>query len=171
MNGGGILSLDLGGIVGFASALVGEQPVYGSHRLPGERGDAAYFDHFANWLGDQITVFAPRLLVYEAPIITGTKTSFQTAFRLIGLAAITLMVAHRREVRKVVAANNSTIKKFATGDGRAEKIRVIEAMRARGWNPLDSNAADALAMLLWAEAKWAPEITRAAGPLFARASA
>ena len=42
-----------------------------------------------------------------------------------------------------------TIKKHATGKGNASKAEVIEAMRRKGHNPADDNAADALAILHW----------------------
>ena len=44
----------------------------------------------------------------------------------------------------------ATIKKHATGKGNAGKDLVIEAMRARGYQPADDNEADALAILHWA---------------------
>lgn len=43
-----------------------------------------------------------------------------------------------------------TIKRSATGSGRASKEAVLAAMRARGFAPADDNEADALALLLWA---------------------
>ena len=43
-----------------------------------------------------------------------------------------------------------TIKRFATGKGNADKAGVIDAMRARGYAPVDDNEADAIAILLWA---------------------
>lgn len=168
-DSGTILALDLGGVTGWACGKPGADPVSGSHRIPGDRGDPAYFDHFGGWLADMLTVHAPRLLVYEAPILTGAKTHFQTAFRLIGLAAITQMIAHRREIVRIEAANNATVKKHVLGNGRAEKIEMIDEMRRRGWEPRDEHAADALGVLLWAEAKHAPKVMRAAGRLFADA--
>jgi crossover junction endodeoxyribonuclease RuvC len=45
-----------------------------------------------------------------------------------------------------------TIKKFATGSGNASKADVILAMKMLGFNPKDSNQADAIALLLYAEA-------------------
>ncbi len=42
-----------------------------------------------------------------------------------------------------------TIKRHATGKGNASKEMVIEAMRLKGHNPCDDNAADALAILHW----------------------
>lgn len=169
-DAGTIMALDLGGVTGWAIARPGAAPRHGSFRIPGEQGDAAYFDRFGNWLADMITVNAPRLLVYEAPIITGSHTHFKTAFRLIGLAVITLMISHRREVPRVEPANNATVKKHVLGNGRADKIQMIEEMRRRGWDPRDEHAADAIGVMLWAEAKFAPKVTRAAGPLFAEAA-
>ncbi len=46
-----------------------------------------------------------------------------------------------------------TIKKHATGKGNADKDAMIEAMRARGFAPVDDNEADALALLHWAIAE------------------
>jgi len=40
------------------------------------------------------------------------------------------------------------VKRHATGRGNAPKDRVIEAMRARGFDPADDNEADALALLM-----------------------
>jgi len=46
-----------------------------------------------------------------------------------------------------------TIKKHATGKGNAGKTDMVNAMRARGFQPVDDNEADALALLLWALAQ------------------
>ena len=43
-----------------------------------------------------------------------------------------------------------TIKRHATGKGNANKGAMIDAVRARGFNPADDNEADAIAILLWA---------------------
>ena len=45
-----------------------------------------------------------------------------------------------------------TIKKFATGKGNAKKSAVIAAVKAWGYEPKDDNQADAIALLLCAEA-------------------
>lgn len=145
----------------------GGEPRHGSFRIPPTSDDPAWFDRFGQWLADMITVNSPRVLVYEAPILTGAKTHFQTAFRLIGLAAITGMIASRREVPRIEAANNATVKKAILGNGRAEKIQMIEEMRRRGWDPRDEHAADALGVLLYAEMKHCPKVRRTSGPLFA----
>lgn len=41
----------------------------------------------------------------------------------------------------------ATIKKHATGSGRANKQTMIDAAQAQGWNPQDHNEADALWLL------------------------
>lgn len=45
-----------------------------------------------------------------------------------------------------------TIKKFIAGSGAASKEAVISAVKALGYQPTDSNQADAIALLLYAEA-------------------
>ena len=169
-SAGGILALDLGTCSGYAYAFPGGDPVYGSVRLPADRGDGAFFNRFRQWLLDQITVMQPRLLVYEAPLITGGKTSLQTVFRLFGLATHTVEIAYAREL-KIEPANNATVKKHVAGFGHAKKFEVADVIRSYGWEPDNDNVSDALAILLWAESKFAPKVRRSPGPLFAQAGA
>lgn len=44
-----------------------------------------------------------------------------------------------------------TIKKFITGKGNAKKEEVIEAVREEGFDPIDDNDADAIALMLYAQ--------------------
>jgi len=48
-----------------------------------------------------------------------------------------------------------TIKRHVTGRGNADKVAVIAAVRALGFDPADDNEADALALLHWALRKGA----------------
>ena len=43
--------------------------------------------------------------------------------------------------------HTAELKKWATGKGNAGKPRMIEAARARGWEPVDDNEADAQLLL------------------------
>jgi len=167
---GGICCLDLGTCSGWACCVPGGEPVYGHVWLPSDRGDGAFFNRFRQFLLDRITILSPRLIVYEAPLIHAGMTHIGTVMRLFGLAAHTEEIGFAREVR-VEKANNSTVKKHATGNGHAKKPEMMDAIRARGWQPENDNVGDALAVLLWAESKWAPQVTRSAGPLFARGAA
>lgn len=166
---GTLLALDLGTCTGFACAVPGEAPVYGHVRLPSDRGDGAFFHAYRIWLLDRVTIFAPRLIVYEAPLITASATSQQTVMRLFGLTAHTIEIAYAREVRSE-PANNSSVKKFVTGNGHAKKYETADVIRGHGWEPENDNVSDALAVFLYAEAKHAPQVKRAAGRLFAGAA-
>lgn len=53
----------------------------------------------------------------------------------------------------IVGIAVATIKKEATGKGNADKASMIAAMKAKGFSPKDDNEADALAILMIAEAK------------------
>ncbi len=44
-----------------------------------------------------------------------------------------------------------TIKRHATGKGNASKEEIITAIKVKGFNPVDDNEADSLALLLWAQ--------------------
>lgn len=44
-----------------------------------------------------------------------------------------------------------TIKRHATGKGNANKEEVIASIKEKGFNPVDDNEADSLALLLWAK--------------------
>lgn len=44
-----------------------------------------------------------------------------------------------------------TIKRHTTGKGNASKEEIITAIKAKGFNPVDDNEADSLALLLWAQ--------------------
>jgi Holliday junction resolvasome RuvABC endonuclease subunit len=48
---------------------------------------------------------------------------------------------------EIMPVHSATLKKFATGSGRANKDQMIEAAKARGWNPQDDNEADACLIL------------------------
>lgn len=166
MAGDTLLALDLGTCTGWACARPGGTPAFGHWWLPADRGDGAFFNRFRRLLLDHVTVHAPRLIVFEAPLITAQQTNVQTVMRLFGLSSHTIEIAYAREIR-CERANNASVKKFVTDNGRAKKPQVMDAIRARGWEPENDNVADALAVLLWAESKWAPQVNRAAGPLFA----
>jgi Holliday junction resolvasome RuvABC endonuclease subunit len=65
---------------------------------------------------------------------------------------------------KCVGLSVSTIKKFATEKGNATKEEMIAAAKLRGFNPIDDNEADALAILLLAlKIKDLPKVCRSDG--------
>jgi Holliday junction resolvasome RuvABC endonuclease subunit len=67
----------------------------------------------------------------------------------VGLVTEVLAFAAERNI-EVMPVHSATLKKFATGSGRANKSQMIKAAKARGWNPQDDNEADACLILEYA---------------------
>ena len=44
-----------------------------------------------------------------------------------------------------------TIKRHATGKGNASKKEIIDSVKGKGFNPIDDNEADSIALLMWAK--------------------
>ena len=64
------------------------------------------------------------------------------------LAILTAWCEHHQIPYEAVPVG--TIKRHATGKGNANKDAMIAAVRGRGFDPVDDNEADALALLGWA---------------------
>ncbi|WP_256996361.1 hypothetical protein [Methylococcus capsulatus] len=64
------------------------------------------------------------------------------------LAHLTAWCEHHRMPYQGVPVG--TIKKHAAGQGNANKAAMVAAMRSMGFDPVDDNEADALALLHWA---------------------
>lgn len=69
-----------------------------------------------------------------------------------GFLAAMQMWCDRREIPYSGVAV-ATLKKFATGNGRAKKPEIVAAAKARGWNVADDNQADAVWLLDYARTK------------------
>lgn len=64
--------------------------------------------------------------------------------RLSEMRGILLEVCDELDLPEPEFVNPSTLKKFATGDGRATKVQMIDACREKyRYEPVDDNAADA----------------------------
>ena len=51
---------------------------------------------------------------------------------------------------EIMPVHSATLKKFATGSGRAEKGAMIQKAKDLGFNPIDDNEADAIHLLRYA---------------------
>lgn len=111
-----------------------------------------FFDNFSLFLSDLIDVNNPEFVSFEAPWVGG-KTSQDTARKLMGLACFTEYVAHKKGIpeHKVFEVNNREVRTYFIGGNSGGrhviKQKVISACQARGWRPVDDDAADALAVL------------------------
>ena len=86
------------------------------------------------------------ILVYETPFARGRDATRS----LWGIAGLLEACAYNAGMA-VVDVAVPTIKKFATGDGRASKEEMIEASKKFGYKGANEHEADALCLLRYAE--------------------
>jgi hypothetical protein len=168
----GVLALDPGTVCGFAHAEPGKAPTFGHQRIakpgvtPGQFGSA--FDIF---LMARLELFRPEYVVYEKPWVGG-MVSYHTKFRLLYMAGRIETLCDQWGLGCREAAPQEISKFFLQAGGlktEEKKRRTVEMCRAYGWDAQEDEA-DALALLVYAEAKLFPasRLKRrvAAGPLF-----
>lgn len=136
-DGEQILAIDVGTQTGFSMLEGGRltawttvlEGVDGSHKL-------LAFWNYLKW-------YRPDLVVYERPFAQGAaKRQLDSYVTAIELWAMTNDISW-------IGVAPSTLKKSATGNGRAHKYEVIAAMRERfpATEILDDNQADAVALI------------------------
>ncbi len=85
---------------------------------------------------------------YESPVFMPSGTQIATLRKLFSLAGLTELICHRRDLT-VTEANNSSVKKYFAGHGRAKKPAMIAAAKARGFDVANDDEADALGIWLY----------------------
>ena len=147
-----LLAVDLGQQTGWALRQASGLITSGSHGFkPGRfEGGGMPLLLFAAWLSELHGTAGPlgRVVFEEVRAHKGTAAAHTYGAFLGQLSA--WCEAHGVAYQGVPVA---TIKKHATGKGNAGKDLVIAAMQARGFQPVDDNEADALAILHWAMAR------------------
>lgn len=152
MNTPRILSLDLATVTGWARHANGITDAghiaftrkHGRKTIPDDH-EGVVFLRFLRWLNTRILEDKPGLIIYERP---GHFASASAAFMACGLRGILYCNAAHHGV-PVIAYSPTTLKKWATGSGKAEKPAMIAKARTLpgGEDLTDDNAADALLML------------------------
>ncbi len=145
---GSILALDLGTSMGWAVRF-GTDTHSGTVSFRPSRydGGGMRYLRFRHWLNQ----LASQHMLPEAVYFEEVRRHAATdAAHIYGglLATLTSWCEQRRIPYQGVPVG--TIKRHLTGKGNADKQAVIAAVRARGFSPADDNAADAIAILLWA---------------------
>ena len=153
-----ILAIDPGSHLGWALARDGKLIESGVEDFGLKRGESpgSRYLRFRKWLqgqaiytgGDPDNHGWPNLVAYEQPhhrgghateVLVGMTTRLQEFAAEIGA--------------ECVAVHSATLKKHATGSGRASKLEMIHAADNR-WKPkpglFNDNEADALLILAWA---------------------
>ena len=102
------------------------------------------------WLREMYSLTNGRidLIVYEQAHHRGGAATAVC----VGLATEVQAFAAEHNI-ELLPVHTAALKKFATGSGRASKEEMITAARARSWEPVDDNAADAALLLEYALAE------------------
>lgn len=179
---GDILALDVATQTGWAFGNIRtNRPSSGSVRFGGKNAElGARLSDCRAWLADFIAVNPKtRLLVFEAPVAQsffGKHTSMQATRLLIGLVSIVEEYAtthNRNDPTKSIdvrEARVSDVRAHFLGSNRLKRDEAKRATQQKcrllGWNPIDDNAADALALWSYQLAILFPENALRSTPLF-----
>ena len=144
-----VLALDLGTTTGWALRSVDGLITSGTVSFRPSRydGGGMRYLRFQNWLSEMDRLVGPIATIYFEEVRNHKGVDASHVYG--GLMAVLTAWAELRGV-PYQGVPVGTIKKSATGRGNANKQAMIDAARARGFDPADDNEADAIAILLWA---------------------
>jgi hypothetical protein len=144
-----VLALDLGTQLGWAIQLAGSSIESGTVSFRPSRydGGGMRYLRFRGWL-DAVASDAGALAAIHFEEIRRHLGTDAAHVHGGMLATLTSWCEQHRVPYQGVPVG--TIKRHITGKGNADKQAVIDAVRSRGFAPVDDNEADALAILLWA---------------------
>lgn len=147
-----VLALDLGTRTGWALRSAEGLITSGTEHFRPQRfeGGGMRYLRFKRWLTEIKAAAGDIDEVYFEEVRRHIATDAAHAYGGF-LAVLTSWCEHHGIAYQGVPVG--TIKKYATGKGNADKAAMIEAMRSRGFAPVDDNEADALALLHWAIAE------------------
>ena len=144
-----ILALDLGTQLGWALSGRDGHITSGSESFKPQRFEGGGFRYlrFKRWLTEvkQCADGIDQVVLEEVRRHAGVDAAHAYGGFL---ATLTAWCEHHQIPYQGVPVG--TIKKHATGKGNAGKAEMIASAKARGFNPIDDNEADALALLDWA---------------------
>lgn len=152
-----ILALDLGTKTGWAFGTTKDSDrVYsGVQDFSLKRGESPGMRllNFDKWVYEILTKHKPKMVAYEMPHQRG---GYATQL-LLGMLGI-LHVACTKAGIEYSSVHSATLKKFATGSGRASKEDMISvAILKFDREIIDDNEADALHILGWARSNFEKE--------------
>ena len=143
-----VLALDLGTTTGWAMLCNGKV-VSGSQSFKPQRfdGGGMRYLRFIRWLTELCDVGKPipKRVVFEE---VRRHAGVDAAHAYGGFLSHLQSFCEQREI-PYEGVPVGAIKKHATGKGNANKVQMIQAVRALGYCPFDDNEADAIALLLY----------------------
>lgn len=144
-----IMALDLGRQVGWC-VLQNEIITLGTEEFPKTRGESPgmLYLRFGGWLEKMYEIMMKKLalVIYEQAHHRGGAAT-QVG---VGLQTKVMEFCAKYKI-ECMSVHSGTLKKFSTGSGAASKETMIEAARAKGYNPKNDDEADAFLMLEYAK--------------------
>jgi Holliday junction resolvasome RuvABC endonuclease subunit len=114
------------------------------------RNNNKQHEAFRVTLMDFITKYGIRQIVAEDVTAGQAKGGFKSSIKLAEFRGILLEVCDTLNLPEPVFINLRTIKKWATGDGNADKKKMIEYCKRRwGIEPIDDNESDAIHIYMY----------------------
>jgi len=142
-----ILALDLATKTGYACNCTGLGSIIsGVQTFDVKRGESPgmRFLRCRGWLNEMNDLVKPDIISYEQAHHRGGAA---TACG-VGLVTVVLEFAALHKI-EVTSVHSATLKKWATGNGRASKDQMVAAAIRKGHQPQDDNEADALLLLYY----------------------
>lgn len=121
-------------------------PKKGRKSIPDEH-PGKQFLAFSRWLGTLLRETTPDLIAYERP-----AGQFKSMDALLGLRGIFYSTAAGREI-PVDFTYPSSLKKWATGNGKADKSMMYNELCDRGYDIDNDNIVDAFFLALWGRSR------------------
>jgi len=137
-----ILALDLATVTGWASNNPRQSGTYTFDVKRGESPGMRFLRCNA-WLEEVYELIKPLdVFIYEQAHHRGGAATACC----VGLVTVVQTFAAKHSI-ELMPVHTATLKKFATGSGRANKKDMIRAAQNMGWDPIDDNEADAELLL------------------------
>jgi crossover junction endodeoxyribonuclease RuvC len=173
-----ILALDLALKTGFAFGAVGTPvPEFGSHKLCGDGEQLGVrFRALRTWVAKMLAERpSTTRVIFEAPILR-PHDKIGTVRALCGYAAIVEELLEWWPAIRLTEATPSEHRRHFLGNinklkSKAIKDLTVAKCRRLGWNPTDTDAADALSLWHYQCSLIDPRLAIEASPLFLRRAA
>lgn len=139
------LCLDLGTKLGYAVVKAGQVAESGRVRLNSNSKSGERFIQFFRWLEDMRRTHDVRQCYYE---LVRRHIGTDAAHCYGAFQGLLLAWSCDHGLPTPIGISVASIKKSATGKGNAKKPEMIQAVKDLGYDPIDDNEADALALAL-----------------------
>lgn len=142
-----ILSLDMATKTGWATNIYSKRSGVIEFQIKRGESPGMRFLRCRSWLNEMWKLLNSKidLIVYEQAHHRGGAATAVC----VGLSTEVLAFAAEHNI-ETMPVHTATLKKFATGNGRASKVDMINAAKTKGWSPGDHNKADAQLLLEYA---------------------